>query len=165
MDDLKVSRYASVTALVLTILVITGCGLPDPPQMSGNAVPSEYANKHMPEGWWTDEAIIAEGRQLYLGLKKGYVNCAKCHGKTGKPVKGGARDFRNTDNMKKYSDSHLFWRISEGVPYSTMRAYKGKLSEDEIWKIIAFTRTFGLKGLQYDPIKKDWVSTGTGQPS
>ncbi|MDH5775118.1 MAG: hypothetical protein OEZ57_09425, partial [Nitrospirota bacterium] len=60
---------------------------------------------------------------------------------------------------KKYSDSHLFWRISEGVPYSTMGAFKGNLSEDEIWKVIVFVSTLGMDGLQYDPGTQGWVPT------
>ena len=111
----------------------------------------------MPKGWWSDQATIEEGRTLYLGRAKSNVNCAKCHGKTGKPTMTKAPDFRNTENMKKYSDSHMFWRISEGVPYTAMRAFKDKLSEDEIWKVIVFVSTFGLNGLQYDPGTKGWV--------
>ena len=83
-----------------------------------------------------------------------------CHGKTGKPTMTSAPDFRNTDSMKKYSDSHMLWRISEGVPYSTMGPFKEKLSEDEIWKLIVFVSTLGMDGFQYDPEIKDWVPTG-----
>ncbi|MDH5427204.1 MAG: c-type cytochrome [Nitrospirota bacterium] len=113
----------------------------------------------MPKGWWTNQKIVEEGRNLYLGRTQSSVNCAKCHGKTGKPVMTGARDLRNTDTMKNYSDSHMFWRISEGVPYSTMGAFKGNLSEDEIWKVIVFVSTLGMDGLQYDPGTQGWVPT------
>ena len=164
MSNFKFSRLWWRAGLCITLFVLGACNLPEPPK-TNNAIPAEYANTHMPKGWWNDDAIIEEGRQLYLGIKKGNVNCAKCHGKTGKPVKSGARDFRDTSTMKKYSDSHLVWRISEGLPFTKMRAYKDKLSGDDIWKIIAFTRTFGLSGLQYDPIRKDWVSTPTSEPS
>ena len=143
----------------LTIVILGACNLPEPPQ-SNNAIPSEYMTKHMPKGWWTDQTIIKEGQELYLGNINPNVNCAKCHGKTGKPTTTGARDFRNTDNMKKYSVSHLFWRISEGVPYSAMGAFKTKLSEDEILKVIVFVSTLGLNGLQYDPDTQAWVPTG-----
>ena len=145
--------------LCLAIGMIGACSIPEPPQ-TGSAIPSEYAKKHMPEGWWSDQAIIEEGRNLYLGRVKSNVNCAKCHGKTGKPTTTGARDFRNTDNMKKYSDSHMFWRIAEGVPFSAMGGFKANLSEDEIWKVIVFVSTFGLDGLQYDPDTSDWVPAG-----
>ena len=140
----------------LALVILGACNLPEPPQ-SNNTIPSEYMTKHMPKGWWTDQTIIKEGQELYLGNINPNVNCAKCHGKTGKPTKGSARNFRNADSMKKYSDSHIFWRISEGVPYSAMGAFKDKLSEDEIWKVIVFVSTLGMDGFQYDPEIKDWV--------
>lgn len=139
-------------------LAIAGCGgegegpvVPPPP------APAEYADKHMPAGWWTDQKIIDEGKEIYIGAKNPDVNCASCHGKDGKPVKAGARDFRNGDRMKMYSDSVWFWRISEGVPNTKMKAWKTKLSDEDRWKVMAFERTFGLSGKGWDPEKKDWV--------
>lgn len=119
--------------------------------------PPEYADKHMPAGWWADEKIIAEGKEIFEGVKNIDVNCSSCHGKDGKPVKAGARDFRKGERMKQYSDSVWFWRISEGVPNTKMKAWKSKLSEEDRWKAMAYERTFGLKGLAYDVAAKDWV--------
>lgn len=123
--------------------------------------PAEYADKHMPAGWWADDKIVEEGRQLYIGAKNPDVNCASCHGKDGKPVKAGARDFRNTERMKLYSDSVWFWRVSEGVPNTKMKAWKSKLSEEDRWKLVAFERTWGLKGQEWDGAKKSWVPVGS----
>jgi Cytochrome C oxidase, cbb3-type, subunit III len=142
--------------------MVAGCGgggegpivAPPPP-------PAEYADKHMPAGWWADDKIIEEGRQIFIGAKNIDVNCASCHGKDGKPVKAGARDFRNTERMKLYSDSVWFWRISEGVPNTKMKAWKSKLPEEDRWKVMAFERTFGLKGKEWDPVKQAWVPVGT----
>ncbi len=159
MSNSKISRISWRAGLCLAMGMMWACSIPEPPQ-TGSAIPSEYAKKHMPDGWWTDQNIIREGRDLYLGRAKSNVNCAKCHGKTGKPTTTSARDFRNTETMKKYSDSHMLWRISEGVPYSTMGAFKGHLSEDEIWKVIVFVSTLGMDGLQYDPGTKGWVPAG-----
>ncbi|MER3422376.1 MAG: hypothetical protein C4293_03255 [Nitrospiraceae bacterium] len=115
----------------------------------------------MPAGWWADEKIVEEGRQLFIGAKNPDVNCASCHGKDGKPVKAGARDFRVSERMKLYSDSVWFWRISEGVPNTKMKAWKSKLSEEDRWKLVAFERTFALKGLEWDVAKKTWVPVGS----
>ncbi|TSA01102.1 MAG: hypothetical protein D4R81_06735 [Nitrospiraceae bacterium] len=119
--------------------------------------PAEYADKHMPAGWWADEKVIAEGKDIFEGVKNIDVNCSSCHGKDGKPVKAGARDFRKGERMKLYSDSVWLWRISEGVPNTKMKAWKSKLSEEDRWKVMAYERTFGLKGMGYDVAKKDWV--------
>jgi mono/diheme cytochrome c family protein len=156
---MKHTTFAQL-ALVLGLgWAVVGCGesgegpiVPPPP------APAEYADKHMPAGWWADEKIVEEGRKIFIGETNPDVNCASCHGKDGKPVKAGARDFRNGDRMKLYSDSVWFWRISEGVPNTKMKPWKTKLSEDDRWKVMAFERTFGLKGKGWDATKKDWVS-------
>ncbi len=132
--------------------------VPPPP------APPEYAEKHMPEGWWADEKIIEEGRQIFIGAENIDVNCASCHGKDGKPVKAGARDFRAAERMKLYSDSVWFWRVSEGVKNTKMKPWKTKLPEEDRWKVIAYERTFGLKGREYDIVKKEWVPVGTALP-
>ena len=147
-------------SMVVTMgLVFGACNLPEAPK-AVDVMPDKYAQSHMPEGWWNDKAIVDEGRLLYLGKKKSNVNCAECHGHDGRPVRGGARDFRNAGAMRDYSDSHLFWRISEGVPFSPMKGYKNKLSEKEIWKVIVFISTFGMDGLHYDPKAQEWTHTG-----
>jgi hypothetical protein len=155
-------KAAVVIGFAGTGLSLAGCGeggegpivAPPPP-------PAEYADKHMPVGWWADEKVVEEGRKIFIGETNPDVNCASCHGKDGKPVKAGARDFRNADRMKLYSDSVWFWRISEGVPNTKMKAWKSKLSEEDRWKLVAYERNFGLKGKEYDGGKKEWVALGT----
>lgn len=140
---------------------LSGCEAGEGPIVAPPPPPAEYADKHMPAGWWSDEKIIEEGRQIFIGAKNIDVNCASCHGKDGKPVKAGARDFRNTERMKLYSDSVWFWRMSEGVPNTKMKAWKSKLPEEDRWKVMAFERTFALKGKEWDVVKKEWVPAGT----
>ncbi len=97
--------------------------------------PPEYADKHMPAGWWADEKIIAEGK-----------------------TKG--------ERMKLCSDSVWFWRISEGVPNTKMKAWKSKLPEEDRWKAMAYERTFGLSGMGYDVARKEWVPVADlGKPA
>jgi mono/diheme cytochrome c family protein len=144
------------------LVALGGCGeAGEGPIVPPPDPPAEYANKHMPAGWWADESKAEEGRKIYIGEANPDVNCASCHGKDGKPVKAGARDFRNADRMKLYSDSVWFWRISEGVPNTKMKAWKSKLSEEDRWKLVLFERNFALKGLEWDVAKKSWVPIGT----
>lgn len=158
MEWMKATFFVGVAGVGL---VIAGCGeggegpivAPPPP-------PAEYADKHMPAGWWADEKIIEEGRKIFIGATNPDVNCASCHGKDGKPVKAGARDFRVAERMKLYSDSVWFWRISEGVPNTKMKPWKSKLPEEDRWKVVAYERTFGLKGQEWDVTKQAWVPVG-----
>ena len=106
------------------------------------AIPKAYKGKHMPDGWWTDPKIIAQGKKVYEGKVTKKAKCSKCHGKTGKPKAKGARDFRKAANMTKFSDTYWFYRISEGVPKTLMKGLKNKLSEEDRWAVMAYEHMF-----------------------
>lgn len=148
-------RVTHVSAALVLAVLLSGCDMGAKSPRFGN-VPSKYASKHMPAGWWSDQSIVSEGADIYYGRVDRDVKCAKCHGLGGKPVMG-ARDFSDTKSMKRFSDSHLLWSVTEGVPGSRMPSFKSKLSEEQRWKVIAFIRTFGLDGLRYDADLKQWV--------
>ena len=109
-------------------------------------IPSDYTGKVMPAGWWGNTDVIAAGKVLYqdgfdVKTKKGNIKrqkCAKCHGVSGRPKAKKARDFRVATRMNSYSDAHLFWRISEGVPKTKMKPWKDWLSEEQRWQLIAY---------------------------
>jgi len=109
-------------------------------------VPAEYAGKHMPQGWWTDPKVLAEGEKVYTGQANPEVNCSNCHGKDGQPKKKGARDLRNVKMVHRFSDSFWFWRVSEGIPKTKMKAWKKHLTEQQIWAVIAYEHTFSHNG-------------------
>jgi putative heme-binding domain-containing protein len=117
-------------------------------------VPPEYANKHMPDGFWTNPQVIAKGEKIYQeGVEittpegtKEIQRCAQCHGASGKPKLKGARDFRQPERMNKFSDSFWFWRISEGVPDTKMPAWKGLLTEEQRWQVMAYEHMFSHAG-------------------
>ena len=120
------------------------------------AMPKSYEGKHMPEGWWTDTKIIARGKEVYTGKVNKKVKCSKCHGVKGKPKAKGARDFRKKANMEKFSDTYWFFRIAEGVPKTLMKGWKGKISDDDIWAVMAYENTFSHGGKPAVPDKSKW---------
>ena len=159
MKQMKVPQLAMVLGMGLFIVACGGEGgegpvVPPPP------APAEWADKHMPAGWWADAAKLEEGRKLYLGETNPDVNCGSCHGKDGKPAKAGARDFRVVERMGLYSDSVWAWRIADGVPNTKMKAWKSKLSDEDVWKLVLYERSFGLAGKVWDAGKKAWVDVG-----
>lgn len=144
-----------------SLIFLIGCGGGEGPIAPPPPVPAQYADKHMPEGWWTDPAVIADGKAIYEGKKDIDVNCASCHGTDGKPKKRGARDFRVAERMKLYSDSALLWRVSEGVAKTKMKPWKKKLSEEEMWKVVAYLHAFSHGG---QPASHDDYTPGAQQP-
>ncbi len=161
MNEYRNLRSLFVMGLAVLGMSISACGGGEGPPKPPPAAPPEYADKHMPDGYWNNPEILEEGKAIFTGVQNIDVNCASCHGKNGKPVKAGARDFRRTEQMELYSDSVWFWRVNEGVKGTKMKPWKSKLSEDAIWKVVAFEATFGLKGKEYDVEYKKWVPQGT----
>lgn len=107
-------------------------------------VPAEYANLVNPLPP-TAETIQA-GEQLFL------LNCASCHGDTGKgdgPVSSALTPKPSDLALVASSvdDAYLYWRIAEGGAgvRSSMPAWKSILTEEEIWKGVAFIRNLAKK--------------------
>ena len=112
--------------------------------MSGRhhaVVPDEYASLKSPG---LSDADLVAGRELYTKL------CASCHGDAGMgdgPA-GASLDpapspVAHTSTM--LSDGYLYWRIAEGGAEfkSTMPAWKGSLTETNIWALIGYMRALG----------------------
>ncbi len=96
----------------------------------------------MPEGWWTDLKMLREGKDIFEGTKNPNVACYVCHGKDGIPLMTIAANLRDANRMSKLSDSELFKVVSEGKPNTPMAAWKNYLSNEEIWKVIAYSNMF-----------------------
>ena len=91
----------------------------------------------------TGPAAVAAGRKLYLS------HCARCHEEDGLGGGEAAADLSPSPALLAYMvktpmaiDPYLLWPIAEGgAEFDTeMPAYKNTLSQDEIWKIVAFMR-------------------------
>ena len=99
-------------------------------------VPMEYAGLTNPLG--ADAAT--QGAEVF------HTNCQMCHGPQGHgdgPA-GQALDPkpRNLAELQtKASDDFLFWCIREGKPGTSMVAWKGILTDEEIWQAVSFIRT------------------------
>jgi mono/diheme cytochrome c family protein/Tol biopolymer transport system component len=106
------------------------------------AAPGEAAGPLNP--LTADSATLAAGRQLYA------ANCVACHGATGRgdgPAAVGLRpqpaDFMEHMTPGKHTDGQVFLWIKNGYPGTAMPAWGGRLSDDEIWRIVVYLRTFG----------------------
>jgi cytochrome c6 len=77
------------------------------------------------------------------------ANCAQCHGKGGAAdTKMGkqlnAKDLTDPKVQAAFSDAKAAQSIKEGVKENgktTMKAFAGKLSDDEIKALVAYVRT------------------------
>jgi mono/diheme cytochrome c family protein len=77
------------------------------------------------------------------------ANCAQCHGKDGRAdTKMGkqlsAKDLTDPKVQAAFTDAKATQSIKEGVKENgktTMKAFGGKLTDDEIKALVAYTRT------------------------
>ncbi len=91
-----------------------------------------------------DAATLAAGRQLYQ------ANCVPCHGASGTGnglIAAGMNprpaDFTQHMIPGKHTDGQVFLWIKGGVPGTAMPAWGERLSEEQIWQLITYLRTFG----------------------
>src|SRR2546428_474273 len=158
---MRAKLFISLASAALVLLL--GLGLAHPPVIRANGekdeekgghahvpAPLEYADTHVPLNVWTDQAMIARGKDIYT------TRCAVCHGDAG-DGKGPAglalplkpSDFRDRDGVAEMRDNYWFWRVSEGgqvEPFkgkgSAMPPWKGQLSVEERWAVMAYQHTF-----------------------
>jgi len=89
--------------------------------------------------------IIEKGKALYNG--KG--TCFNCHGKDGMgtgPVAAGLdpapRNFHHHGFWRHRTEGEIFWVIKHGSPGTSMIGFGSQLTDEEIWAIIHYERSF-----------------------
>ena len=101
-------------------------------------VPDNYKTMKNPVA--NNEASKKAGMALYN------KNCASCHGKTGqgdgvkaKSLKTFPGDFSKAD-FQNQSDGEHFYKTKTGR--GDMPKFEGKLTDNDIWNIVNYMRTF-----------------------
>jgi mono/diheme cytochrome c family protein len=88
-----------------------------------------------------DPSAVSKGGLLFA------ANCKVCHGSLseGPPPDAGfttpPRDFRSAAFHAARSDGELFWAIKHGVDDTAMLPWDGRLSDADIWMLVAYLRT------------------------
>jgi cytochrome c(L) len=88
---------------------------------------------------------VQQGRALYL-----QNGCSACHGVMG----GGGMGMPLLDDVWKFgSDDETLYKLIKGqIAEQTMPKIFGHLSDDDVWKMIAYIRSI----YQGDPSKINW---------
>jgi mono/diheme cytochrome c family protein len=129
-------KKMSFAVLVLAAFILTACGggvevVSGPP-----TIPAEFAGQANPLG--ADAA--SAGAEIFKN------NCVACHGEQGHgDGPAGAALIPKPKNLSKLAstvgDDYLFWRISTGKMGTSMVAWKGVLTDEQIWQVVSFIRT------------------------
>ena len=131
---MKIGRFV---LLIFLAFAVTACGeaktaTPEPVV----TVPAEFAGQKNPYG----PEAAHQGAEVY----KTY--CESCHGESGlgDGVAGGSLVPPPKNLMELQStvaDDYLFWRIHNGKTGTAMVAWKGILTDEQIWQVVSFIRT------------------------
>lgn len=111
---------------------------------TASTVPAQSATVNL-----TDPAFIAKGAaQFAKTCAVGY-----CHGSEGLPARAPGLRGRRWDTKKLYSQIH------DGIPNTTMPAWKAILSETEIWEVVAYVISLGNAGAATVPADAGTATT------
>jgi len=124
---------------VLSALALTACGGSGGRTnevVSAGTMPAELVGQTNPLG--ADAA--SAGAEVFKN------NCAACHGEQGHGDGPAAASLvpppKNLPELAATAaDDYLFWRVSTGKAGTSMIAWKGVLTDEQIWQVVAFIRT------------------------
>jgi mono/diheme cytochrome c family protein len=147
-----------LTGVVLTLLVLGAgvfavsqfglfpIGADNPPGGLERALASRaldvYAEKHKPQG---NNPIEPTAANLTTGAKEYEEHCAFCHGGAKAKISPMVNKFNPPvpqliNRIPHDDDAWLFWITKHGVRMTGMPAWDGVMSDDEMWKVIAFVK-------------------------
>ena len=102
----------------------------------------EYADKHKPD---MENPTALTAANLTEGATEYEEHCAFCHGGAKAKI-SPMRDRFNppvpqlVNRIPEDEDAWVFWVTKHGARMTAMPAWDGILSDDEIWKIVAFIK-------------------------
>lgn len=128
-----------ITALTLFLAVALW-----PPIAADADIVTTWFENEEARGWEnpyaSDAAALEVGEKIYMS------QCIKCHGEEGRgggvsmdSLQAKPPDFTNKLASLKRKDGESFWRIKTGK--FEMPPFMLILSDDEIWKVVAYIRT------------------------
>ena len=101
-----------------------------------------YADKHKPAG---DNPVAITPANLLEGAKAYEEHCALCHGGAQAKISPMQNKFNPpppqlVNRIPDDEPAGLFWVTKHGVRMTGMPAWDGMLSDDAMWKIVAFIK-------------------------
>ena len=136
---MKKNKTILTVAVIMMSLVLISLNMnAQERQVKPWPVPDEYKNMNNPVA--KGEASNKAGMALYTKY------CGSCHGKTGlgngpkaRSLKDFSGDFSG-DYYQNQTDGEHFYKTKVGR--GEMPKYEGKLSDEDMWNIVNYMRTF-----------------------
>jgi len=110
-------------------------------RLAGRAL-NAYADRHKPAG---NNPVAPTPANLTDGAKEYEEHCALCHGGAKAKISPIGDKFNPPapqliNKIPHDEDAWLFWVTKHGVRMTGMPAWDGVVSDDDMWKIVAFIK-------------------------
>lgn len=140
-------KTTMVTALVAVVALALPAWAAERPMMQPRVPADKLVEaRALTSPLTSSPEIVALGKALYNG--KG--TCFNCHGKDGDgngPVAAqldpSPRNFQHHGFWRHRTEGEIFWVIKHGSPGTSMIGFDGQLTDEEIWAIMQYERSFG----------------------
>ncbi|MBH0209980.1 MAG: c-type cytochrome [Nitrospira sp.] len=138
---------SGVVALFVVVAVLAGPASAAERHMMQPVVPADkLAEARALKSPLPDSAqVVEKGKVVYDG--KG--GCFNCHGTDGggngpaaAKMNPAPRNFQHHGFWRHRTEGEIFWAIKHGSPGTAMIGFGSVLSDDEIWSVIQYERTF-----------------------
>jgi mono/diheme cytochrome c family protein len=138
--------------LASAMLLVSGCRVSKPGAAESQVAKEvkhriTVGGKDIPNPLPATDENIADGREHF-----GH-HCGICHGLDGEATGVPFADKMSppvpslsSKDVQDYKDGQLKWIIENGINPSGMPAWKGTLSDEEMWKVVDFLRHLPAKG-------------------
>ncbi len=149
---MSLRRRVFILLSLLPALALPGCRVSQPGALE-SAVAHVVKKDLTVGGKWVKNPLPPTNKNLVAGEDAYLRNCAMCHGADGKrtdvafalhmspPV-----PVLTSKEVQGYSDGQLKWIVENGISPSGMPAWKGILSDDEMWTVVLYLRRLPQQG-------------------
>lgn len=139
-----------ISMMVLALMVPAGLWAAERPMMQSRVPVDKLEEARALTSPLSDSLeVVEKGKALYNG--KG--TCFNCHGASGlgdgvaaMGLDPSPRNFHHHGFWRHRTEGEIFWVIKNGSPGTSMIPFVGTLSDEEIWSIIQYERTFAEGG-------------------
>ena len=149
---MSLRRRLAILLSLLFALALPGCRVSQPGTLE-SAVAHVVKQDLTVGGKRVKNPLPLTNKNLVAGEDTYLRNCAMCHGADGKrtDVPFAAQmsppvPLLTSKDVQGYSDGQLKWIVENGISPSGMPAWKGILSDDEMWKVVLYLRRLPQQG-------------------
>lgn len=111
-------------------------------------IEEEMMQARVPASYRGLENPLAGREAVLVGKRLFAFYCRGCHGSAGAGDGPAARylnprpaNFTSAEFMGSVEDGRLYYSILNGVPGTAMHPFKARLTEQEVWSLVAYLRT------------------------